>query len=144
MNIDYIKHAKDVKKRLHQAGIDAQHRMEREKRQRNIEASRKLARIIEAQLDKLMAFRAAAQENKPNWLIIADEVAAKHKMTREVLFSKSRKSYVVFARQEACYRLCEELGFSLSETGKKMGGLDHTTVLHARRSHAKRVQENAS
>jgi hypothetical protein len=66
------------------------------------------------------------------------EVVAKHGIKMWELQSPRRAAPVVAARQEACYRLRVEKRLSLPEIGRKLGGRDHTTVLHGCRAHAKR------
>lgn len=69
---------------------------------------------------------------------ILDEVAAKHGIKLWELQSPRRAVPVVAARQEACYRLRFEKRLSLPEIGRKLGGRDHTTILHGCRAHARR------
>lgn len=47
------------------------------------------------------------------------------------LYDKSRKKNLVKPRQIAMYLLREELGYSYSNIGEKLGKRDHTTVIHA-------------
>lgn len=49
----------------------------------------------------------------------------------EDLCDKSRKKNLVLPRQIAMYLLREELGYSYSNIGDKLGKRDHTTVIHA-------------
>ncbi|OWK27469.1 MAG: hypothetical protein US76_04575 [Parcubacteria group bacterium GW2011_GWA2_38_13b] len=49
----------------------------------------------------------------------------------EDLCNKSRKKNLVYPRQIAMYLLREELGYSYSNIGDKLGNRDHTTVIHA-------------
>ena len=53
----------------------------------------------------------------------------------------SRKHVVVLARQEFFYRACNESVHSLPAIGLFLGGFDHTTVLHGRKTHEKRIQQ---
>ena len=62
---------------------------------------------------------------------ILNEVADKHNMPVAAFRSQQRKMPFVRLRQEACYRLSMELGFSLSQIGRLMGNRDHTTILNA-------------
>lgn len=68
---------------------------------------------------------------------ILSEVADRHNMPVAAFRSDSRKMPFVRLRQEACYRLSMELGFSLSQIGRLMGNRDHTTVLNAIHMHKK-------
>lgn len=49
------------------------------------------------------------------------------------LFSKSRKRHILEARQFAIFKIKEIFGtrYTLKEIGKKSGGRDHTTIIHA-------------
>jgi hypothetical protein len=69
---------------------------------------------------------------------IIREVVEKHGIRVWELKSGRRAHEVVLARQEACYRLRVERKMSLPEIGRRLGGRDHTTVLHGCRQHAKR------
>jgi chromosomal replication initiator protein len=46
------------------------------------------------------------------------------------LVGPGRRREIVLPRQIAMYLLREELGLSLVEIGQRLGGRDHTTVLH--------------
>ena len=76
---------------------------------------------------------------------IAREVADKHDLDPEAIFGRSRLGPIVRARQELAWRLWRmikpngEPRFSFPQIGKWMGGLHHTTVLHAIRTHEKRM-----
>lgn len=61
--------------------------------------------------------------------IVLSEVAEKHDMTVRDLKGESRKLKFVRARQEAAYRLRNELEYSLSQIGRLLWR-DHTTILH--------------
>jgi len=58
-------------------------------------------------------------------------VAGEYGISLEAMRSKSRAQKVTFPRQVAIYLARELTGMSLVEIGKKFGGRDHTTVLHA-------------
>ncbi len=78
-----------------------------------------------------------------NWRIgpgekIKLEVAEKYRVTVKELEGVCREKWIVPARQEAMFRMCTETDMSLPQIGKKFGNRDHTTVLHAYRTHAKR------
>lgn len=75
---------------------------------------------------------------KPAWRRIVEEVAEQHGVVVDDLFGPSRKHPIVFHRMEAMYRIADETPLSLPEIGRKLGGKDHTTVLHGIRSHAAR------
>ena len=62
---------------------------------------------------------------------IIDSVADEFELTTTVLCSNSRKQTVVMARGVAVWLLRTMLGVSYHSIGKRFGGRDHTTVLHA-------------
>lgn len=62
---------------------------------------------------------------------IIDTVADEFDLTTTVLCSNSRKQTVVTARGVAVWLLRTMLGVSYHSIGKRFGGRDHTTVLHA-------------
>ena len=62
---------------------------------------------------------------------IIDLVARHLKVDPVIIRGKSRGGKIVSARQMAMYLLREELGVSLAEIGRLLGGRDHSTVLHA-------------
>lgn len=76
------------------------------------------------------------------WRHIVDEVCAKHNMSFEQLCGDSRKAPIIAARHEAFYRLSVELGMSLPKIGRRLGGKDHSTVLHGIRKHKLRYIDN--
>ncbi|HEV7345489.1 MAG TPA: helix-turn-helix domain-containing protein [Devosia sp.] len=67
---------------------------------------------------------------------ILREVCSKHEVTKAELTGGQRGRAIVLARQEASYRLKKETTLSLPQIGRKLGGRDHTTILHAVRRHA--------
>ncbi len=76
----------------------------------------------------------------PSTRIIA-EVAQKHNVKASDILGKSRSRLFVSARHECCYRLVMEEDFSLPKAGHRLGGIDHTTVLHGIRRHLQRHPE---
>lgn len=61
---------------------------------------------------------------------IIRQVQAKHKLGRGEMLGRQRSARVVLARQEAAWRMKRETTLSLPQIGRKLGGRDHTTVLH--------------
>ena len=49
----------------------------------------------------------------------------------EIIYEKTRKKEVVKPRQLIMYILREDYGFSYPSIGEKLGGRDHTTVIHS-------------
>ena len=62
---------------------------------------------------------------------IVAEVAAFHTIAAEHILSPNRKHGIVRPRQIACYLAKDLTKLSLSQIGKRIGGRDHTTVLHS-------------
>jgi hypothetical protein len=73
------------------------------------------------------------------WKTIIREVAAKHGVEIREMLSQRRGRPVVAARHEAVYRMRYETTMSLPQIGRRMGGRDHSTVLHGIRSHECRL-----
>jgi len=107
-------------------------------------------RELEGCLTRLLAF--ASLSRQPMTVQMADEalqgflrpqrrevriasiqklVASSYGISVEALKSKSRTQKVVFPRQVAIYLTRELTGVPLVEIGKRFGGRDHTTILHA-------------
>lgn len=70
------------------------------------------------------------------WRSIVSEVCHKHDVTYLELCSARRKVHLVAARAEAAYRLYHETTLSTPQIGRKLGGRDHSTIVHAIRRHA--------
>jgi len=75
---------------------------------------------------------------------IQETVVERFGMTMQELTGDRRSQSIVYPRQVAMY-LCRELtDSSLPKIGKKFGGRDHTTVIHATSKIAKLIQEDRS
>ena len=61
---------------------------------------------------------------------VIDAVSQQYRVTVPELVGPARRRDVVVPRQVAMYLMREELGLSLVEIGQRLGGRDHTTVLH--------------
>lgn len=62
---------------------------------------------------------------------ILKAIASFYKIEESAILEKNRKQEIVKPRQVLMYILREDFGYSLSAIGQKLGGRDHTTVLHA-------------
>jgi chromosomal replication initiator protein len=62
---------------------------------------------------------------------IIDAVAEFYNLKAETLSESTRRKEIVHARQVAMYLLREDYNFSFPFIGKRMGGRDHTTVIHS-------------
>lgn len=79
-------------------------------------------------------------EKRRRWRTILDEVSDKHSIPVADIVRKNRSPLVVVARHEAMYRIRNETPLSLPEIGMRLGGRDHTTVLHGARRHEERME----
>jgi hypothetical protein len=71
----------------------------------------------------------------PSWKIIVRLVALRHGLTSEDIFGPSRRKHIVRARHAAIYLV--KLHFpklSTVELGKRFGGRDHSSIIHALRN----------
>ena len=57
-------------------------------------------------------------------------VARHYDITEEQILGRSRTAAVAQARQIAMYLLAEELGMTATDTGRALGGRNHSTVIH--------------
>lgn len=73
---------------------------------------------------------------------IIKAVADFYDLKEKELFGSCRKREVVKPRQIAMYLLREELKYSFPSIGRKFGGKDHTTALHAYKKISNEVKEN--
>ncbi len=62
---------------------------------------------------------------------IIKAVSSFYKTDEKLLIEKNRKQEIVKPRQVLMYILREYFNYSLSNIGQKLGGRDHTTVMHA-------------
>ena len=58
-------------------------------------------------------------------------IASFYGITEEVVYEKTRRSEIVRARQVTMYILREDFNISYPLIGQKLGGRDHTTVIHS-------------
>lgn len=78
------------------------------------------------------------------WRRIVEQVAASHRVRVSDIMGQTRAKKVSAARFEVYWRMKEELGFSLTAIGHRIGERDHTSVLHGIKQHAKRLGEVAA
>jgi len=73
--------------------------------------------------------------SKPQKTVSAKDVikavSAFYNIEEEIIYSKTRRQEVVKPRQVAMYLLREEFNHSFPSIGQKMGGRDHTTIIHS-------------
>lgn len=73
---------------------------------------------------------------------IIQEVCDSHGVTKGEMLGRQRSKPIATARQEACWRLSKETTLSLAQIGRKLGGRDHTTVMHGIRRHLENEAAN--
>jgi len=93
-------------------------------------AKRDFIHIGSANTEHLQAPTPDLSFDMPSWKRIVYEVATKHHITVAELIGGQRSSPIVAARHEAMYRMKTETAMNLPAIGRRLGGRDHTTVLH--------------
>lgn len=93
--------------------------------------------------------RALIKHNvKPNKGVSIDEVVRRiaqyYEVAEKSIYEKTRKKEVVKPRQIIMYMLREEFGVSYPSIGEKLGGRDHTTVIHSCEKIKEEVKSNTS
>lgn len=73
------------------------------------------------------------------WRKVIKEVAQKRGLTVIDILSERRDYKTVHARHEVFYRLRTETPMSLPRIGRRIGGVDHTTVLAGIKKHMERA-----
>jgi chromosomal replication initiation ATPase DnaA len=76
-----------------------------------------------------------------HWKRILEETAEKHSIRVADLTGPYRHREFSWPRQEAMWRMQRETRMSMPAIGRRLGGRDHTTVLHGIRQHQKRLDE---
>lgn len=75
---------------------------------------------------------------------IIRDVCVKHGLTKTELLSARRMRTLVVARHEAMYRMSKETSMSLPMIGRRLGGRDHTTVLHGIRKYTAKLSAGSN
>ncbi len=93
--------------------------------------------------------RALIKHNvKPNRGVSVEEVVRRvaqyYEIPEKSIYEKTRKKEVVKPRQIIMYVLREEFGVSYPSIGEKLGGRDHTTVIHSCEKIKEEVKGNNS
>lgn len=79
----------------------------------------------------------------PKWRRIIQEVANKHRFTVEEIISHRRNAKLMLARREAIWRIKKETSLSYPQIGKKFGGRDHSTIIHALNKYEESIKDGA-
>lgn len=73
---------------------------------------------------------------------VVAQVAAKHRITPDLIMGRSRKQYIIEARQEVMWVLRQPpTAWSYTRISRALGLKDHTTVIHGVAAHAKRCAQ---
>jgi hypothetical protein len=79
----------------------------------------------------------------PRWKRILQEVSSKHRVTIEEIISHRRNVPAMTARREAIWRIKNETTLSYPQIGKKFGGRDHSTIIHALKKYEEAMAKEA-
>jgi chromosomal replication initiation ATPase DnaA len=82
---------------------------------------------------------AHARPVRTPYIDIERQVALRHGITVEDLRGPCRARRVAWPRQELMWRARRETRLSLPQIGERLGGRDHTTVIHGVRAHQARL-----
>lgn len=122
------KHAKITLERAKAKRIDADRRLREHVRMLAAEADDARREIIASKLTKVALLIPLSEVER-----IIIRACTVFKVSRKEIFSDRRNRDIVFARQFVMYWAVRRTSLSLPQIGKKIGGRDHTTVLHGAR-----------
>ena len=83
------------------------------------------------EIKQLLGTYVNAPYRKPTSQVVIKSVADFYRIPQIDLLKRSRRKEVVRPRQIAMFLLREEVKYSFPEIGAKLGGRDHSTVIHA-------------
>lgn len=83
------------------------------------------------EVKQLLGTYVNAPSRKPTPQLVLKSVADFYRISANDLLKRSRRKEVVRPRQIAMFLLREEVKYSFPEIGQKLGGRDHSTVIHA-------------
>lgn len=92
-------------------------------------AMEKQHRVHTALIGRLLSTH--TDDDKPKFGEIMDSVCEFYNVTRNDLLSSRRTADLVMPRQIVCYLGRHMTGMSFPQMGRRLGGRDHTTALHA-------------
>lgn len=75
---------------------------------------------------------------------VVRRIAQYYEIPEKIIYEKTRKKEVVKPRQVIMYILREEFNISYPTIGEKLGGRDHTTVIHSCEKIKEEVKRNAA
>ena len=76
---------------------------------------------------------------RQHWRTVVREVAEAHGITVDDLIGPRKTRRASMPRQEAMYRMRNETPLSYPEIGARLGGRDHSSIIHGVKAHAKRA-----
>ena len=94
------------------------------------------------EVEKLLKAYVQSSYRKTNAQAIVKVVCDFYGLTLNELLKKSRKTFLVKPRQIAMYLLREDTKASFPDIGSRLGGKDHSTVIHAYRKIVEEVENN--
>ena len=77
-------------------------------------------------------------------LEVVRRIAQYYEVAEKSIYEKTRKKEVVRPRQVIMYILREEFNVSYPSIGEKLGGRDHTTVIHSCEKIKEEIKSNTS
>lgn len=81
---------------------------------------------------------------RPHWKVVLQAVSSATGVALVDIVSRSRSVDIVAARQVACFLMRRHTALSLPLIAQRIGGRDHTTILHSiRRVEKMRAQDSA-
>ncbi len=83
------------------------------------------------EIKKLLVAYLTTPYRKTNYQQVLKIIAEFYNISQNDLIKRSRKKEIVRPRQIAMFLLREEIKLSFPEIGSKLGGRDHSTVIHA-------------
>jgi len=87
---------------------------------------------------------ASKPKNNIHFKQVLKEVSVFFDIPVQDIINRCRKKEIVYPRQIVMYLLRKELNNSFPAIGEKLGGRDHTTVMHACEKINKEIKENSS
>ncbi|WP_038038228.1 chromosomal replication initiator protein DnaA [Thermorudis peleae] len=98
---------------------------------------------LELAVEALTDAHTEAQRRQLTPEAVLDTICRYYRISTADLVGPGRRRDIVVPRQVAMYLLREELGLSLVEIGQRLGGRDHTTVLHGIEKIEQQLQHDA-
>jgi chromosomal replication initiator protein len=88
-------------------------------------------RVLSAMEIKNLLKNSAKPKKNVSVKDVVKTIAEFYNISEDIIYNKTRKKEVVKPRQVIMYILREDLNISFPSIGEKLGGRDHTTVIHS-------------